>query len=524
MKKILTAAALLLCVICINAQVTQEWVQTYTGGNLAPWNKGIAPDNSGNVYTAGSYYNGSVTSMLLQKYDAAGNLVWTQNYLPAGSTTARALAMAVDGNGDVIVSGTINNNTNIGFTRKYDPNGQLLWSQSSTISNFSLAIDETNNIYITSWDMFQGGGWPMKTIKYDAAGNLLWTATDNSSISGNAHGKIFYKGGFLYRTGAINMNLNARNQSVIYTIKYNASTGAQVWAKTYYHADKLSQAGWDLVVDAGGNVFVTGAVNNKAGKNENMNWVTLKYNSAGTQQWVIIYDGNGNDNSSNGFHDSPNGMTMDNDGNIIVTGTSYTTTGGFSSQDMTTIKYSPAGSQLWVKTYDGPAHGSDHGMAITSDASSNVYITGYLDATTIKYNSSGTVQWMVNYTGGTMRNLLLDNSGNVYAGGSITGSSLLIKYSQSSPAAFTKMENPLIKDAGINVLKLYPNPATDQIILKNGNDKMLGTVSVYDVSGKMVYQKLIRNSQTVIDVKNFSSGVYYLRSVQSSTAIKFVKQ
>ena len=517
MKKIFTIAALILCSSFINAQVTQEWVQTYAGGNPAPWNKGIAPDNSGNVYTAGSYYNGSVRSMLLQKYDAAGNLLWTQTYLPAGSTSTSANAVAVDGNGDVIVTGKTA--FNAGFTRKYDLNGQLLWSQSTSFVTFSLAIDETNNIYVTSWDMSDG---PMQIIKYDAAGSQLWTASSNS-VNGNAHGRIFYKNGFLYRTGGATITITGKSVLVVYTRKYNASTGALLWATAYYHADKISQAGWDLVADAGGNVYVSGYVYIKAGKNQNSNWVTLKYNSAGTQQWATFYDGNGNDNTSNGFIDSPNGMTMDNDGNIIVGGTSYTTTGQFSSNDMTTIKYNSAGSQLWVKTYDGPAHGNDNALAITTDASSNVYITGDLDATTIKYNSSGIVQWSANYSSGTMRNLCLDNSGNVYAGGTITGSSLLIKYSQGIPLMANKQGNPVAEDFR-NLMIIYPNPAKDQLRIENPNNKMLGTISIYDASGKIVYHQFVGNSQTVIDVQRFTSGVYYLRTGQSSKAIKFVKQ
>src|SRR5688500_12198441 len=136
MKKLFFVAALIISVTAIRAQVTQEWVKTYAGENLAPWNKGIAPDNSGNVYVAGSYYNGTVEFLLLRKYDAGGSLLWTENYLPAGSTSAEARAMVLDGNGDVIISGVINNSSNIGFTRKYDPNGQLLWSRSTSISNF----------------------------------------------------------------------------------------------------------------------------------------------------------------------------------------------------------------------------------------------------------------------------------------------------------------------------------------------------------------------------------------------------
>jgi hypothetical protein len=74
---------------------------------------------------------------------------------------------------------------------------------------------------------------------------------------------------------------------------------------------------------------------------------------------------------------------------------------------------------------------------------------------------------------------------------------------------------------GINI---YPNPASSLLTIRNGMNRSLGLVSIIDVSGKIVYQKFIGNSQTVIDVKNLSAGVYYLRSDQFDAAIKFIKQ
>jgi hypothetical protein len=72
-------------------------------------------------------------------------------------------------------------------------------------------------------------------------------------------------------------------------------------------------------------------------------------------------------------------------------------------------------------------------------------------------------------------------------------------------------------------ISVYPNPAPTQITIQNNNNKMLGTVSIYDVSGKMIYKKFIGNSQTTIDVKSFSQGIYLIRLDQLQTTIKFIK-
>jgi len=73
-------------------------------------------------------------------------------------------------------------------------------------------------------------------------------------------------------------------------------------------------------------------------------------------------------------------------------------------------------------------------------------------------------------------------------------------------------------------IHVYPNPATTQITLKSSDDKMQGTVTIYDALGNKVYEKFFGNNKAVIDVKTLPSGVYYLRSDQMGKAIKFVKQ
>lgn len=73
-------------------------------------------------------------------------------------------------------------------------------------------------------------------------------------------------------------------------------------------------------------------------------------------------------------------------------------------------------------------------------------------------------------------------------------------------------------------LTAYPNPASNQVTIQTSNYKMLGTVSIYDVSGKKIYTNFVGSSQTIVDLKNFSSGVYYVRSDQLQATIKFVKQ
>ncbi len=84
-----------------------------------------------------------------------------------------------------------------------------------------------------------------------------------------------------------------------------------------------------VAADAAGNVYVTGTSSSTTSLDD---YVTVKYNSAGVQQWIARYNG-----SSNSW-DQAITLAVDAAGNVYVTGGSYST-----SEDFATIKYDPNG-------------------------------------------------------------------------------------------------------------------------------------------------------------------------------------
>ena len=217
------------------------------------------------------------------------------------------------------------------------------------------------------------------------------------------------------------------------TIKYNPA-GTALWTKRYNGPANDWDEARALGVDNEGNVYVTGE---STGNGSGYDWSTVKYSSSGERLWAKRYNGPGND------WDTASALAVDSEGNVFVTGYS---TGIGSGTDYTTVKYSSSGAVLWTKRYNGPGNSWDEACALAVDAQGNVYVTGYsagagsgTDYTTIKYSPSGAVLWAKRYNGPGNGNddahaIALDSQGNVYVTGESegTGSSsdyATIKYS-----------------------------------------------------------------------------------------------
>src|SRR5205085_2006334 len=99
--------------------------------------------------------------------------------------------------------------------------------------------------------------------------------------------------------------------------------------------------------------------------------------------------------------------------------------------DCVTIKYNSAGQEQWISHYSGPGVVAG-GDAIAVDGSGNVYVAAEASipndantrfCVTIKYNASGQQQWLAEYDGGMNSNepaaIVLDGAANVYVAGGI---------------------------------------------------------------------------------------------------------
>ncbi len=215
-----------------------------------------------------------------------------------------------------------------------------------------------------------------------------------------------------------------------YTAKYAAATGALLWEKRYNGPSNGYDSASALAVDTSGNVIITGYSESSGG---NSNYYTAKYAAAdGALLWEKRYDGPFNDGGG------ARALALDASGNVIVTGNpkDYNPLPflGF-SQDYYTAKYAAAdGALIWEARYNGPSHGEDSVSDMAVDASGNVIVTGVTqgsksrDSYTAKYAAAtGALLWEASYIGPAKKDdgataVAVDGSGDVIVTGYSNGS------------------------------------------------------------------------------------------------------
>ena len=192
--------------------------------------------------TLGSKSRDSYTA----KYAAAtGALLWEASYNGPAKKDDGATAVAVDGSGNVIVTGysTASVSGSDFYTAKYAAaNGALLWerryngpSNSDDRAN-AVAVDASGNAIVTGYSITFGSSYGYYTAKYAAAdGALLWEKIGAPGISDEISQAVKVDAsGNVVVTGYTGASPNGTgNGDDFYTAKYAAATGALLWEARY---------------------------------------------------------------------------------------------------------------------------------------------------------------------------------------------------------------------------------------------------------------------------------------------------
>jgi len=436
------------------------------------YGRGIAVDGSGNVYVTGTSYatwGSPVRDYMMSdsifhggdafvaKLDSSGTLTW--NTFLGGSYSEEGRGIAVDGSGNVYVTGTseatwgspVRDYTpnESAFVAKLDGNdGTLIWNTFLGRSGWGIAVDGSGNVYVTGTSTTTWG-LPVR---------------DYTPVVGDA---------FVAR-------LDGGNG----TLTWNTFLGSSSYDYSY-----------GIAVDGSGNVYVTG-----------LSWVTWGSPVRAHSSYMLFpdafiakLDGSGNLTwntflGGRGSSDYGQGIAVDDSGDVYVTGESTATWGSpardyYTSGDAFAAKLDGSGNLTWNTFLGGDS--IDEGNGIAADGNGYVYITGRSDTTwglpvrdftpgsdafsdmdgfVAKLDSSGNLTWNT-FLGGSYsdsgQGIAIDGSGNVYVSGGSgsTWGSPTQAYSGGYSDAFTAKLDDIAPMATITYMPAGPYKAGDSVTI-----------------------------------------------------------
>ena len=260
------------------------------------------------------------------------------------------------------------------------------------------------------------------------------------------------------------------------------------WVQRFNSPGNYNDYVTDMAIDKSGNVYLTGYVQVN---DTDQNFVTIKYNTQGIEQWVRYYDGPDHREDRAGF------IANDDSGNVFVTGSSYSL---IRSYDYLTIKYNSSGDSVWVRR-------QSNGLIASSmelDGIGNVYVTGGTlgdDILTVKYNTTGSLIWERYYNGiangyDVSYGLAVDKNNIIYIIGGVTGKGgIIIKYdsagNQFLPIVFPTFapNKKILFDDSLNIFLGFDSYGGISTRYDIG-------VAKVDATGTVIWTRTYHNSST----------------------------
>ena len=383
-------------------KVFEDWNTTSGSQNTFIKSQVRTATLGGSVYSfvIGSTLNSSGNlDILTEKFSPTGTLMWAAQYDGTGHGNDVGADVGIASNGEVYVTGTeyeSSGDSSDAVVIKYSPSGAQRWTNkyngSGSRNDGYSAILVSGTVVVTVGSCWSTSDeYDMLTRRIDTAGSTVWTTTyDNVGLNDGAV-SLTARSGSLFVTGGTETVANTSYKIAVW--KITPSSGAITTTTLSSSSSMGISQVTSIAEDASGQVYLCGTEYNIS---TGFDLVTKKFDASLNLLWSNSY------NSSGTYDDVATSLCIDPHNNVIVTGYSNTASQG---KDYTTIKYNSAGTQKWVKNFDGGVSGNDSATAVIVNDTDHIYVTGYSyngstnDYYTIRYDASGNKIWDIGFNG-----------------------------------------------------------------------------------------------------------------------------
>ncbi|CAN5739445.1 hypothetical protein BH10BAC2_BH10BAC2_35280 [soil metagenome] len=246
-------------------------------------------------------------------------------------------------------------------------------------------------------------------------------------------------------------------------------------------------------------------------------------------------------------------------GKIVVAG--YNKFSIFSGGDFAVARYNSNGSPDSSFSEDGkvttgfePGY-DDHGASVAIEGTGKIVVAGYtrspddsiVDFAVLRYTSTGILDNTFSRDGKVTTSfsfgsddygasVAIESSGKIVVAGNSTGADNLSRFAVARYLGNTvlSLQTDTNEISGLNKVntgttssvRLYPNPVTDILNVQGLNTSAITTISITDLSGKIIQKTNAVKGQYTFNVKMLPAGIYYVSIVENNkvTNHKFIKQ
>jgi hypothetical protein len=540
------------------------WARQFDGPNNQDEGCGITLDASGNIYTTGNFYTvtdfdpGPATytlasgggAIFVSKLDPAGNFVWAKGF--TGGSIASGYSIEVDALGNVYTSGFFSGTTDFDpgagvynlyspndavFISKLDPFGNFIWTKQFGQSYSyvkAMKLDAAGNVHTTgtfngvldfdpgpgTYTLQSNGIHDIFVSKLDASGNFVWANSFGGigwdygmGIDIDALGNVYSTGYFSdavdFDPGPGTFSLTAGNSSGddTYISKLNSS-GNFVWAKQLGLSASGGVESQSMVIDGKGFIYIAGGFGGPSDFDPGPGTYTINSSPGGgsfmlklaCSQPILSTSASQNticagqtvtltSNGANVYNWNPGGSVGSNITLFPGSSTVYTVTGtdinGCSNTNTVSVTVN-ALPPIYTSSSTTLVCIGETATLTASGVSSYTWNTGS-NSSTITISPTATTIYTVMGTGS-----------NGCVGGALI--------SQSVSACIG------IKELSENnsVVTVYPNPNSGVFNVRVDNFENC-SIEIYNVIGELILKEKIMSTETNVDIKEFSAGVYQIR-------------
>lgn len=480
-----------------------EWQKSFGGSKIDQGNSIQQTKDGGYIFTGTSFSsdgdlinNRGESDFWVVKLDALGSIVWQKSIGGISYDYNPIIQESIDG-GYILVGTSYNTDNNADYYAvKLNSTGSIVWERNFGGSDHDIAssfVQTENGLYFRiagyslSFDGALGGnygledGWLMRcSILGGLQQSNIYGGTSNDFFNSIQQTK---DGGYILigSTWSNDFDVNGNHgDSDVWVIKLNSNSSI-VWQKCL--GGTSQESGIDILQSSsdGGYLLAAptyskdGDVTEHHGNLLNSDYWIVKLTESGSILWQKTIGGS--------FTDIPKSILQTDDGHYIIAGESNSKDGevlGNNGQlDYWIVCLNSTGNILWQKNFGGSKEEKLSSIKQTTDGGYILIGTSSSNDGDVNGNHGESDIWVVKLS-------------------KVTGNEDVMSYAP----------------------KIYPNPASEAIIVEN---LLVGAkLTIFDIMGNIKYKTELENSSKTISVVDYQPGTYGIK-VEHRGSTKYFK-